>query len=155
MIGIDVIYHCPICEKNYFTNLGLTHYYNYKNKIFANIICRCGANLLAKTIGADITDYGFTYYDKQVIRIIDLINNHITANGYTNKTPEEQLETEILVLLKTTFGEDYIAKYEYEAKVIIQKCISHLFNTPLDSLESYVVTEDVEKEAKWNNSTAW
>lgn len=157
MIGLNIFYHCPTCDKTYTRNIGLTHYYEYKNKTFALIQChKCGSKLLAKTMDAEEESIiSRNANDKQAFRIAGAIFNYINQNGYTNNTPEEQLENDLIDYLKSTFGETYITKYEYEAKVIIQKCISHMFNTPLDSLESYVITDEIKKEIKHLRTTAW
>lgn len=145
MLGLNIVYKCPYCNKIIFSDTGVTHYYKYNDK---NVIIRshCDKKFITEQI-ADNTNYGRYNIPKFKLYILACVEEGI-SNTFDSKLNEDEQINKIIGFIKTSESckqyRQYVDRDINDIKVVCQLRLANLipdfFSLPLtDEIKSKLV----------------
>lgn len=156
MVGINVLYRCPICNKTIHANLGSTSYYNYEDKTVIIAKC-CGQPFIAKyCLEPNIfSKYNIPEYKSYIIDIVGLA----LSKFYNPKLNEDEMIDKIIEFITTS---EECAKYREnikkdinDVKVISQISLANKVFEETLPLFSLPLTDEVKSKLVFSHNICW
>lgn len=126
MCGKDVYFYCPNCNYKAIVELGMTNLVKYKDEELALQCCpKCKTKIAFNVIDFGLGNLGNAHLNRYGAFMKEDIIFILSANLQILKKSEEDIVSYILNELKKIYDEDYMNKYSYEIRTILEYVLIH------------------------------
>lgn len=155
MVGINVVYKCPYCNNIIYTDLGVTHFYRYKD-INKNVIIahHCDKSFITVPIYEDnsyMNRYGFPRHKLYILGCVETA----IENVYDESVDEDTIINNIIGFLRTSDKYEsfrsFIERDINDIKVVCQLKLAHL--TP--DFVSLPLVDEIKSNLKNVGTMCW